>query len=182
MTRPRYAPVRGPNVTPEVYVELMQLLARYSIARDDQDLDTLLDTLTPSARFERRGVVVSGHGPLRAFYEASIQRYDWTTHTTHTALFHVIDAERVGGVVTGHAELVLAGTMHQASYRYRDEYVLTDGRWLIDSRELAFHYAVPVAELGEDLSGPDRIRWAGRPRELADYPETLETWRAGGQP
>lgn len=180
MTAPGYARPMGEPVSPETHVRLLHLITRYSIARDDKDMDTLLASFTPTATFERRGAVVEGLDAIRAFFAASMSRYDWTTHTNDGALFHSIDGDRAGGVVTGHAELVLGGTLHVASYRYRDEYECGEGGWLISRRSLAFLYAMPAGELSTPMAGVMRIRWKGQQPQAADYPESLETWCSEG--
>jgi ketosteroid isomerase-like protein len=164
------------RLSAEDRLDLQELIARYSLARDDQDMDSLLDCFTSEAVFNRRGQDVTGREALHDFYLASMKKYDLTTHTNHAQVLEPVDVGHAHGVVTGHAELVLSGALIVASYRYHDCYRQERGRWRFASRELRFLYAMPVEELAHGFAGPRRIRWPATEPAPADYPETLPTW------
>lgn len=171
---------RPPGV--ETRLSLLELVTRYSVARDDRDMASLLDCFTPDAVFRRRGKDVVGHRQLHDFFLASMRRYDLTTHTNHGQILHQVGAGLVKGLVTGHAELVLDGRLVVASYRYHDTYRRTDTGWRIASRELRFLYAMPVDRLAQGFTGMRRVCWPGAEDAAADYPETLPTWGYPDQP
>jgi ketosteroid isomerase-like protein len=159
---------------------LQQLVATYSWARDDKDIDGLVAHFEADAEFERAGRVVRGHEGIRDFFAASMQRYDLTIHVTHSQAVHALVPEGgidlVAGTVAGHAELVLDAVPHQAAYRYADVYARTDAGWRFRRRSLRFIYAMPVEELPAGFGDPLRVRWRGSDPQRADLPEGLPTW------
>ena len=165
------------SVPVEDRLEVQELVARYSIARDDKDLDALLGCFVEDAVFRRRGQVVEGRAAIRDFFLASMRRYELTTHTNHAQVLDPgPDEGQLLGLVTGHAELVLDAQLVVASYRYHDRYSRTSHGWRIADRSLSFLYALPVTELGAGFADRKRIRWPGQEPAEADYPETLPTW------
>ena len=157
-------------------LDLQELIARYSLARDDQDMHSLLDCFVDDAVFVRRGRDVVGREALHEFYLQSMQRYDLTTHTNHAQVLEAVNDDAVDGVVTGHAELVLTGRLLVASYRYRDTYRRTEAGWKFASRQLNFFYVMPVEELSRGFADVNRVRWPDTEPAPADYPETLPSW------
>jgi ketosteroid isomerase-like protein len=157
-------------------LQLQELIWRYSIARDDKDLTRLLECFTDDARFVRRGSEVVGLKEIDGFFRRSMARYDLTTHTNHGQVLDPVADDQVNGLVAGHAELVLDGRLHVASYRYADQYRRAGQKWLIARRSLMFLYAMPVEELSTGFTDRLRIRWFGEQPAEADYPETLPTW------
>jgi ketosteroid isomerase-like protein len=156
--------------------DLQELIARYSIARDDRDIETLIGLFAENAIFERAGRTVEGRERIRDFFLASMSRYDLTTHTTHSQVLESVSETVVRGIVTGHAELVLEGKLVVASYRYADEYRRTQQGWRLGRRSLSFLYAMPIEELSTGFKDRYRIRWPNQAPALADYPESLPTW------
>jgi uncharacterized protein (TIGR02246 family) len=151
------------------------LVALYSMARDDNDLETLVPFFADDGIFEIGGLQVAGRADLRTFYAGNMKKYRTSLHVTHT---HVIDhqGDHAEGIVTGHAELAFAGTLMMAAYRYRDDYVRVDDRWVFGHRRLAFMYTVPVDELATSFTDELRIRWPGREPVSADIPEGYDTY------
>jgi uncharacterized protein (TIGR02246 family) len=156
--------------------ELQELVARYSVARDDRDIAGLIGSFTPDAEFHRAGAVQRGREQITAFFRRSMDRYSTTLHTVHTQALDRVDADTVTGLVTGHAELALDGTLVVAAYRYDDRYRRHEGRWLIAYRSLTFMYAAPVEELATTFRDANRMRWPGQEPAPADWPETRPTW------
>lgn len=163
-------------VSVEDRLELHELIWRYSMARDDTDLDTLVDCFAPEGAFVRRGRIIRGRPALREYYLSSADRYDLTIHVNHGMVLDGAELGRVTGVVVGRAELVLEGRLVVASYRYRDTYRRLERRWLIEQRAVHFVYSMPVAELAGNLGGGLRLRWPGEAPAVADIPESLPTW------
>ncbi|MFB8387529.1 nuclear transport factor 2 family protein [Microbacterium sp. NPDC055910] len=170
----------APALTVEDRLELQELIARYSLARDDKRFDDLLDFFAEDGEFERIGKVVSGRDAVRAFFLASADRYEFTNHVTHSQVLDVQPSPpgrpHVKGVVSGHAELLLNGEIHFAAYRYYDDYVKDDGRWLFRRRSLNFFYSMRPEDTVDGFRSLKRIRWAdGAPTE-ADLPMRIPGW------
>jgi uncharacterized protein (TIGR02246 family) len=155
---------------------IRDLVAIYSVARDDNDMESLLDTFAPEGSFVIGGVPVTGHAALREFYAGNMDRYTTSLHTTHTHVIQPGAADQASGLVTGHAELSLGDTLMMAAYRYADRYAKLAGRWVFTERILRFMYAVPFGDMATSFTSAKRMRWPGTEPALADYPETLPTW------
>lgn len=160
-------------------LDIYELLARYSMARDDCDLTALVATFTPDAEFERHGVISRGQAAIESFFRASFDRYDLTLHTVHLPVVEVLDPHTAAGLVNGHAELVLDTVPYLAAYRYTDSYRKADGRWLFARRHLRFLYAVPAGSYHRSFRDLLRIQWPGGEPLPADYPEREPRWRRG---
>jgi hypothetical protein len=156
---------------------LVNLSVLYSMAVDDHDLDTVVACFAPDGSFTRLGTTVRGHADLRTFYGSMMDRYVTTLHTpeSHVAVVDV-EAGTARGVVNGHGELALGDTLLLAAYRYDDEYVRLDDRWVFAARTIRFMYNVPASEMATSFSDARRLRVPGTPIAEADYPETLPTW------
>ncbi|GAA1510710.1 hypothetical protein GCM10009827_026120 [Dactylosporangium maewongense] len=162
------------DVTVEDRLLLQELIARYSLARDDRDIDLLISLFAPDAQFERAGRVVDGADGIREFFLGSMRRYDLTNHVNHGQVLDPVEGasprERVAGRVSGHAELVPSGILHVAAYRYHDLYVKSEGRWLFQRRSLNFIYAMPVDQFAAGFADNLRVRWHGDQPRPADLP------------
>ncbi|MEV0945152.1 nuclear transport factor 2 family protein [Rhodococcus sp. NPDC049939] len=154
---------------------IQDLAAAYAIAVDDHDIDTLVGLFSEDGTFERAGVVSRGHEEIRTFYVRAMGRYSLTLHTPQSNQI-AVDGDRAKGLLTGQAELALDGTLMMAAYRYSDDYVRHDDRWLFASRHLRFLYATPFRDLETAVTTTDRIRWPGTDPQPAEYPETHPTW------
>lgn len=155
---------------------IRNLVALYSIARDDNDLDRLVDFFAPAGSFVVGDARHTGHAELRTFYAGNMVRYRTSLHVTHS---HVIDlrGSKALGLVTGHAELAMSAGLIVAAYRYDDEYVNVAGRWLFHERVLRFMYAMPPDELRDGFHDENRMRWPELEPAPADIPESLPTYR-----
>lgn len=169
------------SLTVEDRLELQELIARYSLARDDKRFDDLLTYFAEDGEFERIGKVISGIDDVRAFFLNSADRYDFTNHVTHSQVLDPVPSPdgrpRVKGVVSGHAELVLKGEAHFAAYRYYDEYVKDGGRWLFKRRSLNFFYSMRPQDMAEGFRTNERIRWADGEPTVADLPAKIPGWQ-----
>lgn len=155
---------------------IRDLVALYSTAVDDRDLDLVVSMFSPTGSFTRQGSRVAGHAGLRAFYAQMMKRYRTTLHVVNS---HVVQVrgDSAQGLVTGQAELSMEGTVLTAAYRYDDEYSRLNGRWVFASRVLKFMYVVPSAERAENFVEGKRIRWPGRDPAEGDFPESAPSWQ-----
>jgi uncharacterized protein (TIGR02246 family) len=173
--------------TPEAIAEQVRVLtaqsairdlaALYSMAVDDHDIEGVLTCFAKDGSFKRAGIPNKGHEALRAFYISMMDRYVTTLHTPHTHTI-AVNGETASGILTGHAELSLQGTLMMTAYRYIDEYVRESGRWVFASRELQSMYVVPFEAMGSSFRDEIRIRWPQTTYQAAAFPETLPTWNS----
>jgi uncharacterized protein (TIGR02246 family) len=156
---------------------IRDLNALYAMAVDDHDIEMVLATFTENGGFTRAGSTVEGKAALRTFYEGMMDRYVTTLHIPHSHVINV-DGATATGLLTGHAELSLNGTLMMAAYRYDDTYAKVDGTWLFSGRELRFMYVVPFEQMPTAFSDARRIRWPETGYAEADFPETFPTWKS----
>src|SRR3954447_1234899 len=84
--------------------EIENLLARYSMARDDRDLAALMATFCDGAEFVRTEAEFRGLPAIEAMFRRSIERFDLTLHTVHLPAIDVLGVDTATGLVNGHAE------------------------------------------------------------------------------
>lgn len=153
--------------------EIENLLARYSMARDDGDLTALLATFAGDAEFVRAEASFCGLAEIEAMFRASFDRFGLTLHTVHLPVIDVLGPHSATGLVNGHAELVIGDAVHVAAYRYTDAYRKVAGRWLFGRRQLRFRYAVPADRYPAALADELTLQWPGAPHRRADYPNPI---------
>jgi uncharacterized protein (TIGR02246 family) len=156
---------------------ISDLAVLYMMAVDDHDIERVLACFAPDGSFTRAGTTSRGGAQLRAFYIAMMDRYITTLHTPHSHVIQLDSADQGSGLMTGHAELSLDGTLMVAAYRYADIYVRLESRWLFQSRSLQFMYVTPFQEMATTFTGDRRIRWPETEFAVADIPETYKTWK-----
>lgn len=156
--------------------QIRDLAARYSLAVDDHDIESVLATFTDDGVFEVAGKELRGRAELRAFYVDTMDRYHTMLHTPEIHLITVADTVCATGIMTGHAELAVHDTLVMSAFRYRDTYLNVGGNWLFDRRRVSFMYALPFESMGASFRGTKRIRWPQARYLEADYPESAPTW------
>lgn len=159
--------------------ELGDLVARYCIAVDDRDLDTLIPLFTSDARMGHADGSAGGTGEasIRRYYEERLSGVATCFHYPHAQLVDFVDDDTATGVVLAHAEMAVDDQMVIAAIRYHDSYLREGGAWRFRERRLRFFYLMDVTELPTSIHGRDRKRWPGPP-EPADLPDSLETYRS----
>lgn len=158
--------------------EIQDLVARYGMAVDDRDLDTLADLFTVEGAFRHAdgAVDVTGRDEVVAFYRRQLGRTGPSYHYPSSHLVEFAGGDEATGVVNAHAEMAIDGTTVVAAIRYEDRYRREDGRWRFVERRLQFLYMMPLADLPHELGGRLRCRWPP-PSRPAQLPESLESWR-----
>jgi hypothetical protein len=153
---------------------IRDLAAIYALVRDDHDIDGLMRCFAPDGAFIHDGEPIRGRDALREYYLGNMRRHAFSHHIPHSHVIDFRDETSATGVVTGHGEFAGADTLVVCAYRYDDEYVKVDGRWMFARRDHAFMYAVPIEELGTLGRDTLRIRWAGaEPREAEWLPKPV---------
>lgn len=154
--------------------EIENLLARYSMARDDGDLPALLATFAEDAEFVRTEGAACGLPAIEAMFRRSFDHFGLTLHTVHLPVIEVLGPDTAEGLVNGHAELVIDGGVDLAAYRYTDSYRRVAGRWLFARRHLRFRYAVPADRYPTALGAPLTVQWPDAAPRRADYPNPID--------
>ena len=159
---------------------LRELVARYGIAVDDRDIDTLESLFTPDAVFRSQDGVMNARGRTAIIeqFHGRFAALKATNHVAHDIILDLdpVDPDRASGLVSSHAEVWRNGQALIAALRYRDQYRRHEGRWRFAERTLSFLYYLPVVEYAAGLGSRLRMRAYGDHRP-ADYPESLPSWR-----
>lgn len=159
---------------------IAELVSRYAIACDEQNIAALGDLFTEDATLDSpsKRMVAEGRDAICALFNRTLATRGPSCHWTHDLIVRPDpdDADRATGVVYCHAETTPDAVASVAALRYADEYQRVDGQWRFRRREMAYLYYVPVTEYPTALGATLRVH-AGGAVLPADYPETLPSWR-----
>jgi len=154
--------------------EIRLLAARYAVAVDTRDLDTLVALFVPDVRVGRD---TTGHEALRASFGASLSAIGVSILHVGTHVIDLVDDDHATGVQYSAGQVEEAGRWVHQSIVYRDTYERRDGRWLFVRRihEL-FHgveaWANPLEQ--EPADWPERSH--GRGTAPGSFPAWGRFW------
>jgi len=155
----------------EAEAELRQLVARYALAVDSRDLNTLVSLFCTDVACGRWG---NGRAALAAFYDGMLRRFK---RTIHTVASQVIDLDGDGvarGVVYCRAEHEVGDDWVVQSLCYFDDYEREAGRWRFRRRSVESFYVNDILARPGD---PTFLQHPGLARHTR-LPERFPTWRA----
>ena len=151
--------------------ELNDLVVRYFLAADDDDLQGVGDSFTDTATFSSSGNLAGeGRANIVQFIAASRQHMGLTIHTPHYAQLTFDGPDSAKGLVGAHLELVLGGKAIYGAVRYVDEYRRTAAGWRIHSRDMRVVHIAPWLEVGEAFESDAPVRWPGASPAPTDFP------------
>jgi ketosteroid isomerase-like protein len=152
--------------------EIQDLVVRYFLAADDDDLDAL------GATFAADGEFIIGAGFSGGSDRESIVKFirddranmGVTVHTQNFTLITFDGNDHARGVVGAHLELARGGTTVYGAVRCLDGYVRTGEGWKIRRREMATIHVGPWEDVANSLTAELRSRWPGQEPAKADLP------------
>jgi len=153
---------------------IRSLVARYSLAVDDHDFETLGSLWAPDARYGLfDGVQAEGAEEIAALLERNIGGGGVSFHTNHD---HLIDwdqgdADHASGTLITHAEISVGGKQQMCAIRYKDKYVRRQQQWLFDERLLGFLYITPPEHYPGILLRSDRLLFPDGSAQSAHWPD-----------
>jgi uncharacterized protein (TIGR02246 family) len=150
---------------------IRQLIARYSFAIDDHDLEATLALFTADAVL---GTIngqlgASGTDGLRDYFCKRFASTGPANHVTHDVDLRFADDEEARGRVSAHAELWRDGQMFVTAFRYDDIYRRTDHDWRIAQRLVSYFYYVRAPDYRDILASERRVHITV-PAQQADLP------------
>jgi len=153
--------------------EIQDLVVKYFVAADDDDLDAIGALFAPDGKFELGGGAepVSGRENVKAFVKDFRAPMGPTIHTPDYTLVQSVNGDRATALSGAHLELARGGTTLWGAVRYEDELVRIDGTWLFASRAMKTIHIGPWDDAGTSLTTPLRARWPGGPASEADLPK-----------
>jgi ketosteroid isomerase-like protein len=147
------------------------LVVRYFLAADGDDLTGVGDSFTDDATFSSSGVPnATGRASIVDFIGTARQHMGLTVHTPHYVLCTFHDPDHASGLVGAHLELVLGGQSLLGAVRYEDDYVREPGGWRISRRDMRTIHIAPWAEIDEAFASGLPVRWPGTSPLPSDYP------------
>ncbi|MDB5673295.1 MAG: hypothetical protein JWM65_277 [Sphingomonas bacterium] len=147
------------------------LVVRYFLAADGDDLAGVGDSFTDDATFSSSGALnAKGRAGIVDFIAAARQHMGLTVHTPNYVLCSFRDADHASGLVGAHLELVFAGQSLFGAVRYEDDYVRDTTGWRISRRDMRTIHIAPWAEVGEAFASRLPVRWPGVSALPSDYP------------
>lgn len=158
---------------------IRQLIARYSFAVDDHDLEAVLALFADDAVLGTAdgALGASGAAGLRDYFRMRFAGTGIANHVTHDIAIDFAEDHSATGRISAHSELWRDGEMILTAFRYADTYRRTEGGWRFASRIVSYLYYVPAGRYAGILGQRARVHTQS-PAKPGDYPERLATWQA----
>jgi len=151
----------------EAREEIRDLVARYGVAIDDRDWETLASLYAPDAVFDSTGPAAHGREAVVDYVRCCTADYSASYHYPHSHEIIVDDAGQATGLVCAHADLVIDGEAVWIALRYDDQYRCIDGRWHFHQRVTSMLYILKLSELPTGVADGMRLRWPGEAPQCA---------------
>ena len=150
--------------------DIRQLAARYALALDSRDLDTLVSLFVDDVRVGRDA---QGRDALRAFFDKSLREVGTTILNVGTHVIDLVDEDHASGSVYCKGEIQVGERWIHQAILYRDTYERRDGRWYFVRRVHELWYG---AEVGTNPIGLPPANWPKRHEGSGTLPESFPTW------
>lgn len=154
------------------YEEIRQLAARYALATDSRDLDTLVGLFVDDVQVGRDAF---GRDALRASFDASLRGIGISILNVGTHVIDLVDADHATGHVYCKGEIQDGDRWIHQAILYRDTYERRDGRWYFVRRRHELWYG---AEVGVNPLGLAPANWPEHHDGRGTVPEVFTTWKA----
>lgn len=154
-------------------VAIDDLIVRYFLAADGDDLDGVGDSFTQDAVFSSSGHVGGeGRQGIVDFIAGARGHMGLTIHTPHYGLVTFRSDREASGIVGAHLEMVLGGQPTFGAVRYVDDYRREGERWRISRRDMRTIYIGDWANAASVFASPTPVQWPGGEPLASDYPRT----------
>lgn len=155
----------------EALDEIRQLAAKYAVALDMRDMNSLVNLFVDDVRVPGR---LTGRAALRRWYDAEL-RHD-LLGSAHGVLGHVIDvhdSSHATGLVYSRNDLETASVWVIELLAYLDTYERRTGRWYFARRTPLFWYE---SDIGHPPVGPRKLRWPGTTSHDGAFHDAFPSW------
>jgi ketosteroid isomerase-like protein len=150
---------------------IRQLVARYALATDSRDLDTLVGLFVDDVQV---GADERGRAALRSFFDRSLRGVGVTILHVGNHVVDFDDPDHARGVVYCRGEIQVDDRWIVQAIQYRDTYERRGGVWRFVRRRHLLWYG---AELGESPVGLPPANWPEHHTGKDELPEAWDTWR-----
>jgi hypothetical protein len=156
----------------ESLAEIQQLPARYALALDSRDMDSLVELFVPDVRV---GSDAQGRAALRDWFDTTMRPMRTSIHLVANHIVDFDDADHARGVVYCHDELEWPerGEWEQGKLQYQDSYVRVDGEWCFARRRFLRWYIVDALRRPEHGAG---VNDGTDALTTALLPDAFPTW------
>ena len=151
--------------------EIRNLVARYAIATDARDLDTLVGLFVDDVNVGRLGI---GRAALRASFDQALRGIGRSFLFVGTHVVDLVDADHATGQVYCKAEIQEGDRWIHQAILYSDTYERRDGSWYFVRRIHELFYG---AEVGVNPLTLPPTHWPKSHDGLGTRPEAWDTWR-----
>jgi ketosteroid isomerase-like protein len=153
------------------YEAIRQLVARYAVALDGRDLDTLVSLFVPDVRV---GTEV-GRSALRRSFEASLRGIGISILNTGTHVIDLIDDGHATGTLYCKGEIQDASRWIHQAIVYEDQYHRRGDQWYFVRRVHRLFYG---ADVGANPLGLPPANWPEHHTGWGTLPAAWATWPA----
>lgn len=151
--------------------DIRQLVARYALAIDTRDLDTLVGLFVPDVRVGRDR---SGREALREDFDQQLRAIGRSILNVGTHVIEIVDDDHATGFVYCNGEIEADGRWIHQAILYEDTYRRVDGDgWRFVRRVHRLWYG---AEPGVNPLSLPPANWPEHHDGLGTVPECFETW------
>ncbi|CAA0079379.1 Uncharacterised protein [Mycolicibacterium vanbaalenii] len=155
----------------EALDEIRQLAAKYTVALDMRDLDSLVNLFVEDVGVpgKRRG-----RQALRNWYDTEMRHS--LLGSAHGVLGHVIDihgADEASGLVYSRNDLETETAWFIELLAYLDSYQRCGGHWFFLRRTPLFWYQ---SDITDPPIGPDKMRWPGSDPHRGTFHDAFPSW------
>ena len=154
------------------YEQIRQLAARYALAVDSRNLDTLVDLFVDDVRV---GAFGTGREALRASFDAALRAIGVSILNVGTHVIDLVDDDHATGSVYCKGEIQDGSRWIHQAILYEDRYERRSGQWYFVRRHHRLFYG---AEVGVNPLGLPPANWPEHHDGMGTIPEAWETWRA----
>lgn len=153
------------------YEEIRQLVARYALATDSRDLDSLVALFVDDVQV---GQQQRGRAALRAFFDRSLRDVGITILNVGTHVIDFDDDEHAHGVVYCRGEIQIRDRWVVQAIQYRDTYERRAGHWFFVRRRHLLWYG---RDIGTSPIGLSPANWPESQTGTGELPHDWPTWR-----
>lgn len=153
------------------YEEIRQLAARYALAVDSRDLDTLCGLFVDDVRVTREE---SGREALRASFEDQLRPLGATVLNVGTHVIDLLDDDHATGHVYCKGEIQEGPRWIHQAILYRDVYECREGRWFFARRRHDLWYG---ADVGANPIELPPANWPEHSHGSGTVPSLWKTWQ-----
>jgi ketosteroid isomerase-like protein len=152
--------------------EIRQLVARYAVAVDSRDLDTLVALFADDVQVGRDR---RGRAALREYFDQTLRDVTVTILNTGTHVIDIVDDDHATGIVYCRGEVQVGDRWIVQAIQYRDTYERRDGHWYFTRRR---HLLWHAREVGSSPVGLPAGMWPDDQIGIFELPEEWPTWGA----